>query len=653
MKSLMSLWSCTANELAVRCCTSATRDINYVSGRLEHEGLPFLAITLADLGKATQKWLDQGFVVSSDLPAFKTAGPRNRLPAFLQGFYRRVFEPSSGVLLDNPDIEAIYAIRQLSLMFSKIALPVDSLDGCSTLNVSSERERLAMSEFIQCEKDVKFSDSILDPLYLKDFERMSGVLFGEMFDWVEQILSLQPLTPKHGPGAVADYLSSNGKYNQPTWTTRLQSVFPAGDYLAVNSRFYSGIRPPRCYSESATAHLGFDVSSAGVNILEPGSEIPVRVISVPKTLKSPRIIAIEPTCMQYVQQALFDVFRNGIERFYPLSSMVGIDDQEPNRFLACQGSHSGDLATLDLSEASDRVSNQHVHALLAGHPLLLEAVQSCRSRKADVPGHGVIRLAKFASMGSALCFPIEAMVFLTIIFLGIERELSTPLSSHEDIIPYAERVRVFGDDLIVPKDYVLSVVDELSVFGHKVNVSKSFWTGRFRESCGREFYDGHDVSIVKVRSVLPTRRQDASGVISAVSLRNQFYWAGLWQSANWMDGLIRKLLREFPNVTPSSPLLGRESVLGYEFQTIDPRTHSPLVRGWFVHSKPPRDKLDGVGALLKCLSRTDRVPGFGLPNPEYKPTPPIFDVANVDDEHLERSGRPETVNIKLGRRSPY
>jgi len=69
VKSLMSLWSCTANELAVRCCTSATRDIKTVSGRVEHEGLWFLAVTLADFGKAIEKWLDQGFVgPSSDVP---------------------------------------------------------------------------------------------------------------------------------------------------------------------------------------------------------------------------------------------------------------------------------------------------------------------------------------------------------------------------------------------------------------------------------------------------------------------------------------------------------------------------------------------------------------------------------------------------------
>jgi len=388
-----------------------------------------------------------------------------------------------------------------------------------------------------------------------------------------------------------------------------------------------------------------------LNILEPGAEVPVRVITVPKTLKTPRIIAIEPTAMQYSQQALFRSLRESLNEDGFLREVIGIDDQDPNRILAARGSLSGDLATLDLSEASDRVSNQHVRVLLEDFPELLRAVDACRSRKADVPGHGVLRLAKFASMGSALCFPIEAMVFLTIIFLGIEQELNTTLSRRQLIKLFGGRVRVFGDDLIVPSDYVLSVVDELHTFGHVVNIGKSFWVGRFRESCGREYYDGHDVSIVKVREVLPTQRQHASGIIAATSLRNQLYWAGLWKGAAWMDNYMTRLLKVWPNVAPSSPLLGRESALGYQFQRLHSGYHSPLTRGYYVVPEAPReDFLDGAGALLKCLSGKPWAP-FGLPKEDTGGQ--RVNVANVDDEHLERAGRPERVNIKLGWRSPY
>jgi len=636
VKSLTSLWSIAAVELAARCCTSANRDINTVTVRTEHEGLSFLAITLADYGKVIQKWLDQGFVVPPDCPAFKKQSGPTGLPVFLQGFLARVFNSDTGVLLDEPCIESIYALRQLTLMFSKIALPSQTRKGMRTKVanrkvVSPRRERQAMQDFIQCEKDIRTYDDLLDPSYMEDFKRMSNELFGEVFAKVDRDIYWARLLPKHGPGAVADRLSSNGKYNLRTWTSRLQPVMPAEEFLIPNGSYKS--------------QLGDEL-----DVLEPGSEIPVRVITVPKTLKSPRIIAIEPTAMQYAQQSLLHAILGAVKEDGFLSRTVGFDDQDPNRELARLGSLSGDLATLDLSEASDRVSNQHVLAMLSEYPHLTAAVQASRSRKADVPGHGVQRLAKFASMGSALCFPIEAMVFTTLIFLGIERELSTNLSRGRLIEEFDGKVRVFGDDLIVPRDYVLSVVDELSTFGYKVNVSKSFWTGRFRESCGREYYDGHDVSIVKVREVLPTRLQDANEVISAVSLRNQLYWAGLWKSADWMDGYLGRLLKVFPNVAPSSSLLGRESALGYQFQRLDPNTHGPLTKGYSVRAKLPSDPLEGAGALLKCLLRAGPETGwldFSLRRDN------CHDEPEVDTEHLERSGRPKHVSIKLGWNSPY
>jgi hypothetical protein len=639
MKSLISLWSITAEELAVRCCTSATRDINTVASRTEHEGLSFLAITLADLGKATKKWLDRGFVDPLEAPAFKTAGGGSRLPAFLQGFYGRVFDPFSGTLLEWPDVEAIYALNQLLLMFGKIALPEEDLIKGQPQSpdnrkvVSAARERRAMSEFLQCEQDVRDADARLDESFFDDFRQMSAVLFGDLFAKVDRDIYWGRIIPKHGPGATADRLSANAKWNQQTWTSRLQGIFPGEELLS-----------------SSVAN--FRQREVRFDILEPGTEVPVRVIAVPKTLKTPRIIAIEPTCMQYVQQGLYRAILEGIGEDSLLTNLIGLDDQTPNQRMAYQGSQSGDLATLDLSEASDRVSNLLVRTMLEDYSFLQGAVDSSRSRRAYVPGHGVIRLAKFASMGSALCFPMEAMVFTTIIFLGIKRELRAPLSAGTIINRFWQQVRVYGDDIICPREHVHSVVGELESFGFKVNTGKSFWTGRFRESCGKEYYDGTDVSIVRVRSVLPTRRQHANEVIKAVALRNHLYKAGLWQSARWMDDYLGKLLKAYPNVASTSSLLGRESYLGYEFAKLDPNTQGPMTKGYIKRAEIPSDPLDGTGALLKCLVPTERITRWGL-----TPLPPVrrlpVDGSTVADEHLERSGRPKRVSIKLGWSSPF
>jgi hypothetical protein len=631
MKSLMSLWSQLAEESASMCCTSATLDINTVQRRVEHEGLSFLTITLPDLGKATQKWLDQGR--AGIHPSFHCGRGRS-LPAFMGGFFDRVFDRSSGLLLDEPCIDSIKALRELTFAFGKMEL-----------DCSKERQFNAVQNYIKCEQEVRQFDRDLTESDLREFTDISNLLFGRVFTSWDRDVHYGVLAPKHGPGSTADGLTSNGKFRQQTWTRRLEAVFPASEYLIPNSRYYRELDK--------------------VTLLEPGDELPVRVQLVPKTLKTPRVIAMEPACMQYMQQALLGSFLKAHERDRLLSRLIGFDDQTPNQEMARQGSLDNRTATLDLSDASDRVSNQLVRAMFHRWPLLQEAVESTRSRRAVLPSGEVIRLAKFASMGSALCFPIEAMVFTTLIFVGIQRSLNTSLTRKE-IESLSGSVRIYGDDLIVPVDHVLSVVQTLEHFGARVGLDKSFWTGRFRESCGREYFNGHDVSIVRVRQAFPTQRQQATEVVSIVSLRNQLYMSGYWRTCRWLDSKIRDLLIYFPDVLPTSSVLGRVCSLGYQAERMHPSLHSPLVRGYVVEAKPPKDHLEGAGALLKCLLKLDqgalRDASPWLPaGSTYRKVPdksgPFGGTTQgltpmVMSDHLERAGRPKRHVTKLGWRSP-
>jgi hypothetical protein len=395
-----------------------------------------------------------------------------------------------------------------------------------------------------------------------------------------------------------------------------------------------------------------------VDVLEPGAETPVKVVLVPKTLKTPRVIAMEPTCMQYMQQAILRCFLEHYKRDDFLRNVIGFDDQEPNRFLAYRGSIDHRTATLDLSDASDRVSYKLVKTMLSRWPHISEAVDATRSRRAELIDGRVIRLAKFASMGSALCFPFEAMVFTTLIFMGIQRSLNTSLTRHT-LKKYVGSVRVFGDDLIVPRDHVHTVVQVLEAFGSQVNLDKSFWNGSFRESCGREYFNGHDVSITRVRQALPAHRHDVTEVQSLISFRNLLYWRGYWKTCEYLDGMLRKLLRHYPVILETSSVLGRESVLGFETQRTHPYLHSPLVKGYVVQAKPPLDNLEGTGALLKCLLKLDTDAWLRDSIP-WHPSDTSSNEDNlvglldpqVSSNHLERYGRPKSSTLKLGWRSP-
>jgi len=251
-------------------------------------------------------------------------------PRFLGGFFSRVFDRHSGVLVDDPCTDSIHAIRQLTLMFGKIGL-----------ECSDARKLKSVSNFIDCEKEVRLSDKEISKSDLGEFVRMSDMLFGRMFTKVDRDIYLGNYVPRHGPGSTADGLKGNRKFIQVAWTERLEKAgLAAGENLLPNWRFYDQL--------------------AGVDFLEPGSEVPVKVTLVPKTQKTPRVIAMEPTCMQYMQQAVLKRLLAHLDQDNFLSRVIGFDDQVPNQELARLGSMNNRTATLDLSDASDRVSNQLV-----------------------------------------------------------------------------------------------------------------------------------------------------------------------------------------------------------------------------------------------------------------------------------------------------
>lgn len=597
MKSLLTLLCQVIRECGDYSSVNTDRDIKTVTARFEAEGTSFITRSLPTFGSALEKALDRE-KATPDLFTFKC---RQNLPVLFGGFMELIFDRASGSMLDEPSVEAIRSLRQITLMFKKIELP------CGPKETSA-----AFSAFVESDNQVRNWERDVTVDRLIDFHRMSQILFSSVFSAVDREIRDYALEPKHGPGATAERLVSNQKFTFPSWTRRLEDVFPFWKYATTKS--YSSEKYNR------------------VNMVEPEDELPVRVISVPKTLDAPRIIAIEPSCMQYMQQGIARSINTHVNSSY-LESMIGTKYQEPNQLLALQGSLTGDLATLDLSEASDRVSNLLVMTLVGGFPHLGDGIQACRSLKADVPENGVIDLARFASMGSALTFPIESMVFLTTVMLGIERAHRTRFTSIRDIVPYIGRVRVYGDDIIIPVESVSYVLYYLDLYGFKVNKGKSFWNGSFRESCGKEYFRGEDVTLCRFRREMPTHRNTVEEMVSAVSFRNQAYWRGLWKTAAHMDKILSDLI-PLPVVADTSSVLGRESVLGYSSERICDKLHRPMVKGMVVRYRDRESPIDDDAALMKCLSRAS----------EEVKTP--FDILNTQADHLLVAGRPVSSSLK-------
>lgn len=526
MKSLLQLHLSVLRNVGQICSIDITRDVLNVTKRCEDEGDSFLTITLPKLGKALEKGLDQAKWPTHDVAS--TWRHIRGLPAFMRGFLSRIFDEKTGALLATPDTDCIWAVRQFCYLTQKVER-----------DCTPERVTAAFDQFVATDQELLGLPGRIDRGRLDTFRRISRSLFGRMFQECDRKIAHWELVPKHGSGAVAERSTQAERRQYHYWTERLDAVFPHWRYTANTPQ------------------------GMGPRLVPISEELPVRVTSVPKTQSTPRIIAIEPSAMQYAQQGLKREFYELIGRG-PLGKVIGFQDQSRNRELARISSSNLELGTLDLSEASDRIHWYVVYEMLRDYPHLWDFVWATRSHRADVPGHGILPLQKFASMGSALTFPIEAMVFLTLVVAGVEQSEHRRIRARD--LPGV--VSVYGDDIIAPVGAIDHVIDWLEHFGAKVNRNKSFWTGKFRESCGAEYYDGVDISVVRARAELPSSRDDAAEIAALVDLRNRAYKAGLWGVAGDIDEGLRpfiKLPYASATSTTSDAYLHQATFLSYPF----------------------------------------------------------------------------------------
>ncbi len=614
MKSLLTLLVSLTTECGEICSVDTTLDIKTIKRRFENEGQRFLTVILPRYERGLLRSLDSGVCTPDLFPDFRS---RQNVPILFGAFMELVFDRATGYLLDDPSSDAIRCLRQISVLFKKIEI-----------ECTDEITRLAFQKYVETDSELININRQLDHLDLgrdvgffadtvERFRALSRLCYSHVFYSVNKDIQSFAIVPKHGPGDTADHKVANAKYVFDTWSELADDVFPYWWY---------------CTTREYTLNQ-LDT----VNFLPPDSELPSRVVAVPKTQESPRIIAIEPSYVQYLQQGLASAIKREVDGSF-LADFISTEYQEPNQRLAYVGSLDGSLATLDLSEASDRIPLSLIYELVDGEFRdLHDALVATRSSTADVPGHGVIHLNKYASMGSALCFPVETMVFFITALIGIENAYGIQFKSWRDIISLKDRVRVYGDDIIVPADTATYVKDVLEALGSKVNLHKSFWTGKFRESCGKEYYNGDDVSVVKFRSELPSSRKHVSELVSLVSFRNQLFKAGYWKTVRELDSFIETII-PFPAISDSSAVLGKHTFLPLSEGVVSGRYQRPMVRGAVVRYRKRKSSIDDLPALMKTL-------GFRIQvDMPYGP----FNLLETDVDHLMKGGRPTASSITVG-----
>lgn len=526
-----------------------------------------------------------------------------KVPAFLQGLWLRVFDKNA-CLLPDADSTAVYFLRQIFCLGKKTEVP------CTSSRIQKTMEEYHAIERRIRRPSLRWAEDNLDPhnhgtnLHLRDYlvpdlplfpnahcewdggERILIERCQRVADYVSRAFKFfEPVTYsgnrfeagkrpgfRHGPGAVAKLPKTRYKYNFESWSTKLQEWFPYRDIGSIAS--------------DSRIPINHEVSS--------------KLISVPKTAKSPRLIAAEPVEHQWCQQLMRTYFVEEIKRVFK-RDFISFDSQRISQLMALRGSADGSLATIDLSSASDRLSCWVVERMFRKNPSILHALHSCRTRSVlDNISYekGVFIQNKFAAQGTAVTFPVQTIVFF-ICALTIALGDRHPSRWRECV----NQVRVFGDDIIVPNTGYDDMVTLLHALGLKVNEDKSFHRGSFRESCGGDFFRGHDVTPVKPKFAI----SDITAMRTAlIDTSNNFFRKGCWHAAravsSWAESAFFKHL-PIGRIAGSS---GLYSFIGSKVDHLKSRWNTAFqrteYRTWLPISRVTKTSLGGLEAITQYFA---------------------------------------------------
>lgn len=365
-----------------------------------------------------------------------------------------------------------YHLRQALAFFSKR----------SDLDLGINREEVAYVKFCETEDRCRETNSIFKAWSQGDFNfppDVEAIIYRaqrKISDVLGDVPSFSTLRLRFGPGATTQIQKRNASARR-----KLSQTYACSEDLSPNvARLLEEMPAWIPFQEDS------DTATVSVDI------VPGKLAFVPKNAKTDRSIVVEPMLNSMLQLGIGDYIADRLRRFG-----IDISDQTRNQNLARLGSLHGELATLDLSSASDLIAYELVAHLLPldWFFLLRTARTGCVTYKDQS-----LKLHKFSSMGNGFTFPLETLIFWALASSCCEKSAI---------------VSVYGDDIIIPANKYNIVQKVLHAVGFEVNSSKSFASGPFRESCGKDYHTGIDIR--------PVYLKDKLSCSAAFVLHNYYY----------------------------------------------------------------------------------------------------------------------------------
>jgi hypothetical protein len=215
-----------------------------------------------------------------------------------------------------------------------------------------------------------------------------------------------------------------------------------------------------------------------------------KLFFAPKNAEISRTCCTEANMNMLVQKSIGTFLEFRLGWYFGIS----LDTQpDRNRELARLGSIDGSFGTIDLTSASDSMILDMLQQAL-DRSFLKTMMWASRSEVATLPSGETVKLNMISTMGNGFTFPLQ-----TIVFASAVRSVYQLMGFPSDCS--RTQFGVFGDDIIVRREAYEFLCRMLRKLGFEVNTGKSFNSGPFRESCGHDYYLGHNVRGVYVKSL--------------------------------------------------------------------------------------------------------------------------------------------------------
>lgn len=392
----------------------------------------------------------------------------------------------------NDDVMCLKGLRQLLVFCYK-----------AEFEPTGEQSAEAVKLFVDTDSNIDHFDAYFKYArkdHLFTVARRLVRLITHKIDWSK-------LTPSHGPGAVFPP-------RKPWKKSMFTSIYPKLHQRYPLDAYFHGL--PSFWWETLVENDYRFVEHA---------EILCNLVLVPKDSRGPRCISVHPSEAIWIQQGQRRLLERAILDNPLTHGKINFHDQSVNGRLALESSLTKEFVTLDLKEASDRISIELVKHIF--HDDAWPFLDSTRADSVKLPDGRVHKLRKFAPMGNCLTFPLQSLLFWAIVRASIKCEYGLDCTD----------IYVFGDDIIYPSKFHTVVLRALVRSGLVPNIAKTFVLGSFRESCGVDAYKGFDITPYRMKVAGITSYSDA---VSLCDLAKRLRLGGYQHCSSFIYSRVRR-----------------------------------------------------------------------------------------------------------------